>query len=677
LISIDEFARKLDGVHQHGKEYSARCPAHDDRKASLCFSEGKDGRILLTCQAGCRTETILDLMGLKFSDITPGKERTTAPERFDFKNVVAMYEYRNGTRKLRDRNKNFYWQHIEGSEWKSKRGDAPHILYAAGAPADVVYLCEGEKDCNNFSEHGFFCVCSEHGADKGGKNKWCSEYSKELAEKEICVLMDNDEVGHKYSEYVANQLVSVSKSVKLLDLSLVWKEMKPKQDISDMLDALGAERTIELVMQLKDSTAPWVVSNTDEVRALLIMAGAKPAATAQNFLTIFRKDQYFSNVRFNVLRDAPEKIVDGKRALWVDTDDARARNYIEREYGVSNAGKYLDAFSEFQHEREYHPVQEIINALSWDGVPRCERFLTDWAGADESPYFREVSRLIFAGGIARAYHPGCKFEDVPVLIGAQGGGKSTLCRWLAMDDDFFAALKTISGQKGNENVQGKWICEIEELLAVLASDKAGTKMDDAVKAYVSGQSDYYRSPYDRRPSEHKRGCILIGTTNRDEFLTDMTGNRRWYPVRCHMNAADLYAHEKECREYIAQCWAEMRTAREQRSPLANPFVKPELVSMVRSMQADAECEDSRVGIVEYYLNGGEHGQPKSITCVPEISIHALKNYGCRKDIPRRESNAIAAILVHKLGWRRGNSVDFKTIDGIVIGSAKSYIRPEK
>lgn len=128
----------------------------------------------------------------------------------------------------------------------------------------------------------------------------------------------------------------------------------------------------------------------------------------------------------------PEKIVDGKAQQWTDADDAAARTYIESCYGISNRQKYEDAFTEFQHEREYDPVQTLINGIEWDGTPRVETMLIRWMGAEDTPYNRECSRLLFAGGINRAFRPGCKNDNVIVFVGKQGGGKSTFTQWLAL-----------------------------------------------------------------------------------------------------------------------------------------------------------------------------------------------------------------------------------------------------
>lgn len=368
------------------------------------------------------------------------------------------------------------------------------------------------------------------------------------------------------------------------------------------------------------------------------------ANTSENFLNIFRNDRQFSGVMYNTLKGLPEKHTPNGKTQWADADDAASRTYIEKYYGISNRQKCEDAFMELQHEREYCPIKEQINALVWDGSKRVEKFLIEWLGAEDTPYNRECSRLLFAGGINRAYRPGCKFDDVIVLIGSQGGGKSTICHWLALDEELYSGIKTISGQKGYEAIQGKWICEIEELLATVANDFSGMRSEEAVKAFITTQSDFYRKPYDKRPTDTPRRCIFIGTTNRTQFLTDKTGNRRWFPVMTNSKGGKyLHEHEKECKEYIAQCWAEMKFAYDNNDELANPYEKAELLDEIRAKQGEAENEDWREGVIEEYLNG------KARTCVIDVWENALDNPYTKPT--RKESNEIVGIL-EKIGWKR-------------------------
>lgn len=387
------------------------------------------------------------------------------------------------------------------------------------------------------------------------------------------------------------------------------------------------------------------------------------ANVSANYLCIMHNDKYFSGVRYNTLRGLPERHSLNGKMQWTDSDDAAARTYIETEYGISNRQKYDDAFSEFQHDREYCPIRDKIDSLVWDGVKRVENFLHKWLGAENTPYNRECSRLLFAGGINRAYCPGCKFDDVIVLIGSQGGGKSTICHWLALDEELYSGTKTISGQKGYESIQGKWIVEIEELLATVANDFSGMRSEEAVKAFITTQSDFYRKPYEKRPTDTPRRCIFIGTTNRTEFLTDKTGNRRWFPVTTHSKGGKyLHEHEKECKEYIAQCWAEMKFAYDNKDELANPYEKPELLDEIRAKQSEAEHEDWREGVIENYLDG------KARTCVIDVWENALDNPYTKPS--RKDSNEIVSIL-EKIGWVKGYSDKFGK-----YGSQKLFLKQD-
>lgn len=389
-----------------------------------------------------------------------------------------------------------------------------------------------------------------------------------------------------------------------------------------------------------------------------------PEATIDNFLTVFREDEQFSDMKFNALSSRPERVTENGRREWNASDDAWSRGYIEKIYGIHSQTKWQDALIQVQQEREYNPAQEKVDAAVWDGTPRCEEFLIKWMKVENTPYNREVSRLIFAGGINRLYNAGCKFDCVPVLIGGQGGGKSTICHWLALEDDFYSSINTIEGQKGAEGIQGVWVCEIEELLAVLANEKAGSASEEKAKAFISKQDEYYRQPYTKRPVHHPRQCIFIGTTNRDTFLTDRTGARRWFPVRVNSVAKELYDHEEECRRDILQAWAEMKVAYDKRDDFASPVPNHILSEEIKKQQTDAACEDWRVGIIEDYL------KDKTTVCLLQVQYEALGHFAGGK-MTQKESRELAEILVKQLGWERGSVLNFG-----VYKKQKAFHRPK-
>lgn len=364
----------------------------------------------------------------------------------------------------------------------------------------------------------------------------------------------------------------------------------------------------------------------------------KPLATVENFRAVLEFEPQFASLRYNTMRYSPEHIVDGKIVRWTDADDSMVRWFIEKKYHFHSVQKCDDALRMLFKAREYNPVRNLVESLVWDGTPRIMGFLAKWLKCEDTPYTREVSRLIFAGGIHRLYNPGCKFDDVPVLIGTkQGEGKSTFVRWLAMSDEFFTEVSEIEGQKGMEAIEGAWICELGELLALTKAREV-----EAVKSFLSRQVDHYRKPYDKRPSDYKRQCIFIGTTNKEQFLVDRTGNRRFYPVKVNQLGYELFNHQEEIQADIRQCWAEAKALYD-KGELA-PYADRSIIDEIRTEQAKAVEDDYRVGMIEAYLEN------KDEVCILEIWCKALENFSTKPK--KKESNEIGLILQNMEGWTK-------------------------
>lgn len=373
----------------------------------------------------------------------------------------------------------------------------------------------------------------------------------------------------------------------------------------------------------------------------------KPKPVIENFLLVMQKDKRYSNIKFNEISQRAEvhKVEDGKLEIvpWSDADEAMSLNYIESTYGLYSKDKHTAALRILFEERKYNPIIDIVGDIKWDGEERCSHFLHKWGKVEDNAYTREVSRLIFAGGIHRLYEPGCKFEDVPILMGDQGCGKSTLIRYLAIHDDYFGELKVMEGQAAIENLSGKWIMEIPEMSAFTKA-----KDQEAIKAFVSRQRDSYRKPYDRNVTELLRRCIFVATSNDLNPLVDKTGNRRWYPVEVKCNGYDIYDHEAEIREYILQCWAEARE--HLHDSLMQPFADRKLLDKFREAQDNAMQDDWRVGAIQAFL---DRKNPGELTCVRELCHRALSS---NPDFPKEpslvESKDIGKIMNRLPDWRR-------------------------
>lgn len=371
----------------------------------------------------------------------------------------------------------------------------------------------------------------------------------------------------------------------------------------------------------------------------------------------------YEGIRYNELSGRAE--IHGRKggeitiSPWTDADEAHSMNYCESAFGLYSREKHSAALRILFDERKYNPVRDLVDSIEWDGENRCEHFLSRWALVEDSPYTREVSRLIFAGGIHRLYAPGTKFDDVPILIGTeQGEGKSTLIRYLAINDSYYGEITAVEGQPAIEQLQGRWICEISELLALTKN-----KDQEAVKAYITRAVDSYRKPWDKNVTEFPRRCIFVGTSNDSSPLVDKTGNRRYYPVEVHSSGYEIYRHEAEIREYICQCWAEARE-RYKKKQMPN-YADPKLVDVYRERQENAMQDDWRVGAIQAFL---DRKAPGELTCVREVCHRALSP---NPDIPHEptlaESKDIGRILNKLRGWERVGS---RTIG--VYGSQKCW-----
>lgn len=253
-MTVHDILSRLQGVRGGHGQWTARCPAHDDRQNSLSVGEGEDGRILLRCHAGCDVDRITAALGVTKSDLFPDK-----PRNRDYGTVEREHIYPGGnTKKVMyrrlDGSKFGCWFHKSGNAWAKGRGGAPPTLYIAGELAGAVFVCEGEKDADTLHGLGYNAAS---GADGAGPGKWRKEYTEQLRGCSVCVFTDSDDVGRAYAAETCNALYGAASSVQLLDITTVWSDTPEHGDVSDMVAALGPERACELIAQLIVTAPEW------------------------------------------------------------------------------------------------------------------------------------------------------------------------------------------------------------------------------------------------------------------------------------------------------------------------------------------------------------------------------------------------------------------------------------
>lgn len=460
-------------------------------------------------------------------------------------------------------------------------------------------------------------------------------FTKETVEQFTCASILQDDVFLSLLE-IADP---IQQERTLQELERRAMELRVKTEFRQLLKSFKKKKK-----ELEKSEAKYQMLRDCPI-ALQYTDKGTPALVIENFSAILEGDPFLRDLLlYNELSNAPERLENGTVRRWLDADDSWLRKYIEHKYHLYSPQKLDDALRIRFTQRQYHPVRDKIQSLVWDGKSRIRRALIDWLKADDCPYSEEVSRLMFAGGIHRIFRPGCKFEDMPVLIGKkQGEGKSAFIRWLAMEDRFFREVNEIDGQRGIEAVEGAWICEVSVLLALKR-----TKEVEAAKSYFSRQSDTYRKPFDKRVTENPRQCIFIGTTNTAEFLTDKTGNRRYYPVECNSSGRDLFEHKAEIQEYIEQCWAEAYHLYQKDELM--PVLDKSLLPEAQYRQECALEDDYRTGMINAYLDDKSEGES---VCIIELWQEAL---GESFKPTRKDSNELSLIMQSAPGWIKVPSV---------------------
>lgn len=251
------------------------------------------------------------------------------------------------------------------------------------------------------------------------------------------------------------------------------------------------------------------------------------------------------------------KVAKGK---WTDTCSFAVKRFIETRYDIRSDRIFPEVFDTVVKAHRIDSLVQAFDALpEWDGVPRLDSVLIDYLGAEDTPYTRAVTLEAFLGAVERVYNPGANHDEMLVLIGGQGICKSTFLKKIAMKKEWHLGeeIPFDDSKKASELMRGKFIVEINEMTGYTKADA------NAVKRFLSSDVDVYRPVYARFTEEYGRRCTFWGSTNDDEFLKDLTGNRRFRPVVCrsHATPEEKSRVHDELPKIVPQLWAEAKAIR--------------------------------------------------------------------------------------------------------------------
>lgn len=331
---------------------------------------------------------------------------------------------------------------------------------------------------------------------------------------------------------------------------------------------------------------------------------------------------------------AERPLIHGLSGFGPHLEDAavtRLRLEADERFGIIFAKEWFTDFLMDQARRSIqHPVREYLGALTWDGVGRIDDWLTTYLGAVSSRYSRAVGALFLIAAVRRVRSPGCKFDEMLVLEGPQGGAKSTALAALAGQPEWFTDDLPLNAkaQQFIEQTVGKWIVEAGELKGMRKGDV------ESLKATLSRSVDRSRMAYGRLPLERARQFVIFGTTNSKQYLRDGTGNRRFWPIE--VGAVDLAALRRD-RDML---WAE---AAERELSGASIRLDPSLYAAAGSEQDARRVEDPFVETLGEALEGLE-GKLRAEDAWTLLGLEPGRRV--------QEHNARLGDAMRELGWER-------------------------
>ncbi len=344
--------------------------------------------------------------------------------------------------------------------------------------------------------------------------------------------------------------------------------------------------------------------------------------------------------------------------VWSEVDELKMGEWLVREHWLPSMprGTLEEAVRMVAYNHRWHPVRKYLEGLEWDGEKRLPTWIKRVCMGGELPpdasagldrYLARAGVFFIMGMCARVMSPGVKFDYMLILEGMQGLRKSTLLRVLA--GEYFADTGLVLGDKDSyQQLQGRWLYEFSELDSFNKSDV--TK----IKSFIASSSDYFRASFDRRARDYPRQVVFGGSTNEDHYLTDPTGNRRFWPVRVRQ-VIDIDWVIANRDQLFAEAVARLRSGGrmyptpEEERELFEPEQRQRAVEGGIEMEITKYLydEDQRVG--PNGLNGTLINEVALVDLLQKIGI------GVEKLGPGRWHEKQAAAALRRLGWTEARS----------------------
>lgn len=304
-----------------------------------------------------------------------------------------------------------------------------------------------------------------------------------------------------------------------------------------------------------------------------------------------------------------------------------------------------DAMYKIMRENTFDSAKDYITSIVWDKTPRLNSWLSKTYGVPEDEYHVAVGSNWLKGLVKRIIYAGCKFDYVLVLEGKQGSKKSTSLNVLCdMGDHNWHVESTITTESKDffMQMQGKAVVEFSEGETLSRTETM------RLKAIITTQSDKMRMPYERTTREFPRRCVFAMTTNKDEYLKDETGNRRWLPVALAFEQANIEWLKENRDQLLAEAYYRVITMKESTW---------EFPDNIEEIQDSRRIEDTNTDIVLNWYRGLTQVQREEGITVRDAFNGAIRIVENFKSLDKLEEMRLGGILRGSLKLEKERKMD--------------------
>jgi len=444
-----------------------------------------------------------------------------------------------------------------------------------------------------------------------GENRW--HYTNAKSSGGVCVYPD----GYVYSNHASDpaggralcmfDLVAMHKFADLDEAADTPLNVAPKDrpSICKAMEEFTKLRDVKMEMLGVNIESFSEKAPADWVSKLHIHPKTGQTLNDVHNLRLLRKhDPVLAGLAYNKMNlatvtrcDFPwRKVTPGKNDQLTNADRVEISDHIHDTYNLRQTSKdrVNDVIDVAAQDHSFHPVEDYLEGLQWDGVSRIET----WLPGEVNGYKRSVARLVAVQAVARMLDPGVKVDNCLIIAGGEGLGKSWFIERMARG--WTCTLGPIDRGSTRDTIMimsRSWIAVADEGYSLKKADA------DNMKNFITRTHDEVRLPYARETEILARRQVIWGTTNDPTFLRAQEGNRRFLIV----NVSEKLDFDKYTREYVDQVWAEAvhiwEESRAKYGVEGNPVLRlnDEEEAVAKKVRGEATEEEPLVGLIESYL----------------------------------------------------------------------------